>query len=232
MDDDDRDNLIALLDRIDVVGAGHCHDAGLAAELSRLCDDVRRERDRLRRQFADARSWEANPRSTYSLHKLATGRRPRTAHDPLVDHDADVPVCDVLDRFREVRTGPNGKVGQWPVGIVTHTRADRAAIEAFADRAGLHVEHLPWSWLDPRCYNAALFTHPDPERRPAGGPNPRASGAPHRRSATRQSRGCTDVASETPDDRAHVRRATSAPAAPSRGRVRESLSTTPEAGDG
>lgn len=198
MDDGDREHLTALLDRLDVVTAflrGRYHDAGLAFELSRLSDDIQLEHERLRREFADARGWQSNPRSTFSLHKLATGRRARTPHDPLADHDADVPVCDVLDRFREWRTGPNGRTGAWPVGVVVHTKASPADIDAFAKRVGLACEPLPWSWHDPRHYNSALLVHPDPSRRPAGGRPPRVSGAPHERSAShasRATRGCSE----------------------------------------
>lgn len=172
---EDLARIRAIFDRLNQLSTGARQAEAESRRLSAERLDLQR---RLRDRLAAARGWKVAERR-FTFDELATGRRASVDGS---DYSFDAAVIEsggsgIIERrvpdmrdlhglldheehFRAPRA-QYARAGE-PAGILTHSYRDDdlTPFVALADRAGLTVEFLPWSWYFPGYCVTALFTRP------------------------------------------------------------------------
>lgn len=112
--------------------------------------------------FADSRGWRVyNGRGWIWADQLAAGKMIHPWHHSEDDRNDVIDHRECFVGWREgVKRTP--QACRVPMAILSHTYGSWEPCVEYANRRGLNVERLPWSWYYPGACIAALFTRKNP----------------------------------------------------------------------
>jgi len=123
-------------------------------------DELQKLQDAECALFAVSRGWRIGSRQIHVGQLIAGSMNYdhlRFGHRDAEDKD------HVIDHAEYFMRSPPGKTSQqscrYPAAILSHTYGDWEPCVEFAQRYGLGLERLPYSWYYPGHCIAALFTH-------------------------------------------------------------------------